>query len=129
VLEDDLAGVLAAVQEADVVVLATPVYYGDVTGQMKCFIDRSYSYLVPDYLTNPKPSRLAQKKLLFILTQGHPDESMFADIFPRYAGFLTWMGFVDCRLIRACGIGPSLRDEVPEPVLHRAEEAAGELFR
>jgi len=39
ILDNDLAAVLAEVKTADAVVLATPVYYGDVTGQLKCFID------------------------------------------------------------------------------------------
>ncbi|AJE02679.1 flavodoxin family protein [Geobacter pickeringii] len=124
VLTDDLTEVLAAVQEADAVVLASPVYYGDVTAQLKGFIDRCYSYLKPDYLTNPQPSRLSPKKLVFVQTQGNPDESLFADIFPRYDGFLKWMGFTDSRLIRACGVGPVTVDAVPEQVLKQAEDAA-----
>src|SRR5512138_2671175 len=63
VLQDDLTQVLAAVQEADLLVLASPVYYGEVTAQLKGYIDRSYSFLKPDYLTNPQPSRLKLKKL------------------------------------------------------------------
>lgn len=127
VLRDDLTEVLNAVQAADVVLLASPVYYGDVTAQLKGFIDRSYSYLKPDYLSNPQPSRLASKKLAFVLTQGHPDTALFADIFPRYEMFLKWMGFVECRLIRACGIGPSTVDEVSDAVLREAEAAARAL--
>ena len=128
VLDDDLAPVLAAVKEADLVLLASPVYYGDVTAQLKGFIDRSYSYLKPDYITNPQPSRLEPKKLIFVLTQGHPDQALFADIFPRYDTFLRWMGFVETRLIRACGIGPGTVDSVPEQVLLQAEEAAREMI-
>jgi multimeric flavodoxin WrbA len=124
VLKDDLTEVLAEVQDADLLVLASPVYYGDVTAQLKGFIDRGYSYLKPDYLTNPQPSRLTPKKLLFVLTQGHPDEALFADIFPRYDGFMKWMGITESRLIRACGIGPASADEVPEQILKQAEEAA-----
>ncbi|WP_298436106.1 flavodoxin family protein [Geobacter sp.] len=127
VLQDDLTEVLSAVQEADAVVLASPVYYGDVTAQLKGFIDRCYSYLKPDYLTNPQPSRLSPKKLVFVLVQGHPDEALFADIFPRYDGFMKWMGFTDSRLIRTCGIGPASVDAVPEEVLRQAEEAARAL--
>lgn len=127
VLDDDLAPVLAAVKEADLVLLASPVYYGDVTAQLKGFIDRSYSYLKPDYITNPQPSRLEPKKLIFVLTQGHPDQALFADIFPRYDTFLRWMGFVETRLIRACGVGPGTVDSVPEQVLLQAEEVAREM--
>ena len=126
--KDDLTEVLAAVQEADALVLATPVYYGDITAQLKGFVDRTFSYLKPDYLTNPEPSRLGPKKLVFVLTQGHPDEALFADIFPRYQTFLKWMGFTDIRLIRACGIGPSTGDKVPEATLREAEDAARGLM-
>ena len=124
VLKDDLTEVLSAVQDADAVVLASPVYYGDVTAQLKGFIDRCYSYLKPDYLTNSDPSRLGPKKLIFVLTQGNPDEESFADIFPRYDGFLKWMGVTESRLIRACGIGPASVDKVPEQYLQQADVAA-----
>lgn len=124
VLNDDLSEVLTAVQEADLVVLATPVYYGDITAQLKGFIDRSFSYLKPDYLTNPQPSRLSNKKLVFVQVQGNPDEKLFADIFKRYEVFLKWTGFSDIRLIRACGFGPATVDQVPDRILLQAEEAA-----
>jgi len=127
VLEDDLTEVLSAVSEADGVVLASPVYFGDVTAQLKGFIDRSFSYLKPDYVTNPQPSRLSPKKLVFVLTQGHPDERLFGDIYPRFSGFLQWLGFADSRLVRACGIGPGMSDAVPENILKQAEETARQL--
>lgn len=124
-LHDDLTEVLQAVKEADAVVFASPVYYGDITAQLKGFMDRTFSYLLPNYLSNPQPSRLPLgKKLLFILTQGHPDEGMFADIFPRYDTFLKWGGFAESRLIRACGVGAGGSSDVPESVLREAEETA-----
>ncbi len=124
VLQDDLAGVLAAVRESDVVVLASGVYFGEITAQMKGFIDRCFSYFKPDFITNPEPSRLKPKKLVFVITQGNPDEALFADIFTRYDLFLKWLGFSDTRLIRVCGIGPATVDAAPEKVLRQAEEAA-----
>lgn len=127
VLSDDLTEVLAAVSEADLVLLATPVYYGEITSQLKGFVDRTFSYLLPDYRTSPQPSRLSPKKLVFVLTQGHPDEAMFADIFPRYETFLKWMGFGETHLIRACGVGPNSLDTVPEHILRLAEETARRL--
>lgn len=128
VLKDDLSAVLRSVKEADAVVLASPVYYGEITAQLKGFIDRTYSFLLPDYLTNPKPSRFSPKKLVFVLVQGHPDEALFADIFPRYEQFLKWMGFDEVSLIRACGIGPGTVDAAPEHALRQAEEAAKALM-
>jgi multimeric flavodoxin WrbA len=106
ILEDDLTEVLNAVRETDVLVLASPVYYWDVSGQLKCFLDRTFSYLVPDFYTNPVKSRLSPgKKLLLVLAQANPDETMFTDIFPKFDFFFKTYGFSDTHLIRACGVG------------------------
>ena len=126
-LKDDLTEVLEAVKKADVVLLATPVYYGDVPGQVKCFIDRTFSYLVPDYLTNPKSSRVPPgKKLVFIVTQGAPDGGMFAEVPKRYDAILKRvLGLAEVRLIRACGVGSGgIPKGVPEKFLRQAEETA-----
>ncbi len=128
ILNDDLREVLATVRDADAVVLASPVYYGEVTSQLKGFIDRTFSYLTPDYRTSPQPSRLAPKRLVFVLTQGRDDEAAFADIYPRYEMFLKWLGFTETRLIRAWGIGPGAGCAVVEDSLRQADEAARQLL-
>lgn len=105
VLQDDMAAVLEAVRECGILVMASPVYYGDVSAQLKMFIDRTFSFLTPDYTTAGNPSRLVPgKRLVFILAQASPDEKAFADIQPRYAQFFKWMGFEEGGLIRACGV-------------------------
>ena len=129
VLKDELAQVLDAIREADILVMATPIYYGDVSSQLKAFIDRTFSYLVPDYATNPNPSRLASgKELVFIQTQGQPDESQYADVFPRYEYFFKWYGFDNCHLIRACGVMDKGEVETREDIMNLAEETARKLL-
>jgi len=105
VLNDDLTQVLETIGETDILVMTSPVYYGDVSSQLKSFIDRTFSFLVPDYTTNPKPSRLTPgKKLLFILAQGQPDEKAFSDSYPKYSQFFNWYGFETSHLVRGCGV-------------------------
>jgi multimeric flavodoxin WrbA len=128
VLEDDLTPVLEAVRQADVVVLASPVYFWEVSAQMKAYIDRTYSYLVPDFHTAPVPSRLpAGKKLLVILTQGNPDEKLFTSIFPKFDNFYTRFGFTDRRLIRGCGLQAPGEAKNREDIMLQAEKAAREM--
>lgn len=128
VLKDDLAEVLDAIREADILLMASPVYYGDISSQLKAFIDRTFSYLTPDYTSNPNPSRLMPgKKLVFILVQGNPDINRFSDIFPRYDFFFQWYGFVDNRLIQACGIRDPGEIDAHKDILALAEKMAGEL--
>jgi multimeric flavodoxin WrbA len=129
VLRDDLSRVLADVAAADLLVLATPVYFGDVTSQLKGFIDRTFSYFTPEYRTSPTPSRLTPgKKLIFIQTQGNPDETFFADIFPKYAGFLKRNSFGEAHLIRARGL--SAPDDVlrHEAYLSQVDQVAAQVF-
>ncbi len=129
VLKDDLSEILEAVRNAEVLVMATPTYYGDVSSQLKAFIDRTYSYLTPDYQTNPTPCRLSPgKKLVFIQTQGDPDENNFTDVFPRYEAFFKWYGFDETYLVRACGVGDAGEVETHEDVLKMAEETAQKLM-
>jgi multimeric flavodoxin WrbA len=105
VLKDDLTEVLEAVRGSDILVMASPVYYGGVSAQLKGFIDRTFSFLVPDYITAEKPHRLeGDKQLVMILSQGNPDEDQFSDIYPKYSKFYGWMGFQKAELIRACGV-------------------------
>lgn len=42
-VKDDMAEILAYMKEADVYVLASPVYYYNVCAQMKTFIDRTFA--------------------------------------------------------------------------------------
>ena len=43
VLKDELTQVLNSIHQADTVVMATPIYFGQVSGQFKSFVDRTYS--------------------------------------------------------------------------------------
>ena len=104
VLEDDLKPVLEAFRESDVIVLASPVYFGDMTGQMKCFFDRTFENLVPDYAVVDHPSRLAPgKQAVIVVTQAAPD-AHFADVIPRYSAFLDWYGIETIHTLRAVDV-------------------------
>lgn len=128
VLKDDLTEVLEAVRDTDILVLASPVYFWDVSAQMKAFLDRSFSFLRPDFLTNPNRSRLTPgKKLVFILAQNNPDKNSFSNIFEKFDLFFRWFGFTDTRQIRAFGTGaPGAVQSDPE-VMELAARTAEEL--
>lgn len=128
VLNDDLAPVLESVSQADALVMASAVYYGDVSSQLKGFIDRTFSYLVPDYFKNSQPSRLQPgKKLAFVLTQGQPDETMFGDVFPRYNFFFKWYGYQEGVLVRGCGLSEQSTVTKRTQLFEQAEEIAQSL--
>ena len=104
-LEPDLQKAQEHILWAEHIVFIFPNWWATFPALFKGFIDRTFSYLKPDYLTHSIPSRLqGGKKLVFIQTQALPDETQFADVFPRYEYFFKWYGFDDIRSVRACGV-------------------------
>jgi multimeric flavodoxin WrbA len=70
--KDDMAGLYTKLNETDVILLGSPVYFGDISGQSKCFVDRMYAYL------GPAGSKLKKgKKAAAIITQGFTDETHY----------------------------------------------------
>jgi multimeric flavodoxin WrbA len=130
ILQDDLTKVLKSVKEADVLLFAAPVYFGDITAQLKGFIDRTFSFFKPDFLTNPSSSRLKlPKKLFFVITQGFPDPNVYADIFPRYSRCFNLMGIEDVVLIRGCDLNSDDPNLIPAVIIQQAEGEAVRVFK
>ncbi|MBU2623316.1 MAG: flavodoxin family protein [Pseudomonadota bacterium] len=128
-LKDDLEPVLDEIRDADVLVLATPVYFADITAQIKMFIDRTYSYYVPGFLNKPVPGRLHPgKQLVFIQTQAQPEENFFNDIYPKYEFFFQFLGFKDNHLIRAVGVNDEGDAEKQESIMKHAEDLAVQIM-
>jgi hypothetical protein len=97
---------------------------------VKCFIDRTYSYMPPGYLQGA-PSRVpAGKKLVFVITQGAPVDELFADIPKKYQDFLKRsMAFGETFLIRGIGVGAGGAVGVPDQYLQKAEEIARAIVK
>lgn len=82
VLNDDLKSVLNLMKKSEVLILSSPVYFRDVSSLMKMFIDRTFSFVKPDFMINKDPSRLLKgKKLIFIQTQALHEP---VDVFENY---------------------------------------------
>ena len=122
VVEDDLKPVYAAIRGADLLVMASPVYFGDLSAQMKCFWDRTYAWFNPDFTSRVAPG----KKSVMLLAQGAQAE-MYNDIHPRYERWLKMFGFTGNFVVRAAGVreAGAVKDQ-PEP-LEQAEKLAQEL--
>ena len=82
--KDDMAGIYRQLQNADMLVIAAPIYYHGISGQMKCCIDRFYAFLYPK-----KPEKLS--KVAMFLSSGDPD--MYDGALFSYQGdFLDYLG-------------------------------------
>ena len=71
VTNDDMQGLYPLVREADIIIYASPVYWFNLCGQIKQFIDRCYSVAIqPEH---KEPSLFATKKLGLVMAYGDDD--------------------------------------------------------
>lgn len=77
VQKDDMAEIIDKMVDSEVIVLATPVYFYSVCGQMKTFIDR----------TVPRYTEIANKKFYFIMTAADRDKTRLERTVETFRGF------------------------------------------
>lgn len=77
VQQDDMAEILDKMVNADVIVLATPVYFYSMNGQMKTFIDR----------TVPRYTEISNKDFYFIMTAADTEKSSLERTMEAFRGF------------------------------------------
>jgi multimeric flavodoxin WrbA len=75
-INDDMRKIYAELEEADVFVLGSPVYMGQMSAQAKIFTDRLFAQYHPRFSPQFKERNTA-KKLVLVFTQGNPDAAMF----------------------------------------------------
>lgn len=81
VIKDDVADILEIVGKAEVIVFATPIYYYEMSGQMKTLLDRLNPLYASDY---------AFREIYLIATAAENEDSAFDK---AYNGLQGW---VDC---------------------------------
>ena len=75
---DDATELVEKMIAADVIVMATPVYYYAMSGQMKTLIDRTFE----------KHREISDKEFYFIIAGADKDEQSFLPVVLEFRGFL-----------------------------------------
>ena len=98
VQKDDMEQIYPAYQEADVVVLASPMYYWGISGQLKCAFDRLFAVaeLTPDY-ENPK------KDCILLMAAEGDTQDNFAPVRAFYEGLTSHLGWNNLGILYAGG--------------------------
>ena len=97
-IDDDMQKLYREIRTADTIVLGSPVYMWQMTAQTKILIDRMTAFLRQDF-----SSRLENKKLILVFTQGISDRDAFKPYFEYTAGLLYYLGFDVLDTIVAAG--------------------------
>lgn len=93
--KDDMSGLLEKMVGADVIAMATPVYFYAMDGQMKTFIDRTVA----------RYQELSNKSFYFIATAADPDARALERTIEEFRGFTDCLnGAVEKGAILGAGV-------------------------
>ena len=103
VQQDDMQTIYPLLRKAEMLVIASPIYYHGLSGQIKCTIDRFYAVLYPN-----KPDTLS--KIAMFLSSG--DADMYDGAMFSYKGdFLDYLGLEGMGVFTTNGYEPSVSVE------------------
>ncbi len=120
-IDDDMQRLYPPFLEAGLVVLASPVYWWNVSAQAKLFVDRLYALNAEDH-----PERFAGKRLALVLTYGGEDPNSGAEIVEKmFAEITEYLAMQIPVTLRYCSGDRHVR-ECPEK-LAEAREAGRRL--
>ena len=125
-IKDDMQGLYKEIHAADAVVIGSPVYMGQMSGQTKTFIDRLLPLLNADFTTRLKK----HPALVFVFTQGQPDTGMFKPYMENTHQMLGFLGFNPKEIIVAGGTREKTDVDKQSDLVARARTlGAGLLLR
>jgi len=136
IIQDELTPVLDEVKEADLLILTSPIYFGDISAATKAFIERTHSFIGPvdkdenlrNDLDNYKGRVSPGKQVVFIMSQGDEEENN-ADLYPKNSKFFKWYGYDETHVIRALRVeDPGYLGKRHNKYLLQAEELARKIM-
>jgi len=140
VQNDDMPELLSLMRESEIMVLASPIYVGGVTGQLKTFLDRMtpislpFIEVVDGYSTHSKPRGSKFKGIVFISNNGFHEIYHFDDLVSHCKSIAKMMQseFLGA-LLRPHGVilemAEKLMPEKVAPVYEAARQAGKQLVK
>jgi multimeric flavodoxin WrbA len=89
VTNDDMQLLHKEIQSSDVIIIGSPVYMWQVSGQTKLFMDRLIPFIKPDFTTRLK----GKKSIFMVFTQGNPDENSFKLYFEYLENLFSFLHY------------------------------------
>ena len=97
VLKDGVGEVLEAFRDADVLVMAAPVWWLDIPVALRRFVERWHGLVDASFA-----SRLPAGKIAVLLLSQGAGEECFQDLPGRYQEMLDWLGVKAFHAVRHC---------------------------
>ena len=129
ILNDDLTSAMEELRAADGWVLAAPIYFDSVSGQMKTFFDRCHTFIMDPEEQVVKPQLNGKRRGMVIITYEDEPRDDYHHEAQKLANYLRWMGdFGEIAIIAEGQLGPSEAARGELHLLERVERQGRAVF-
>ena len=111
--KDDMDEIYPAYETADIIVLASPLYFWSFTAQLKMVIDRIFAVSEANNYQAPP------KDCIMIIAAGDDSKSNFKPMTDYYASFLSNIGWTDAGMLLVGNVN-EIGDIAGKPALEKA---------
>ncbi len=129
IVTDELTPVLAKLWKADGWILAAPIYYDGVSGQLKMFFDRCRTFTRDPVSHELDPQLEGVRRAVIVVTYADSQREDYRRAAEVLAGYLAWMGdFGDVEKLVKGDLGPADAARRRRDLIERAELLGGAVF-
>lgn len=128
-VNDQLTPILAELRQAAGWVLASPIYYDSVSGQMKTFFDRCRTFTRDPETQELSPQLKGRRKgVVIVCYEDRPRNDYYHEA-EKLASYLAWMGdFGKVEIVSEGNLGPRDAAAGRPDLLARAEQLGKGVF-
>ncbi|MFX1346681.1 MAG: flavodoxin family protein [Promethearchaeota archaeon] len=99
-LKDDMQQLFETIKQSDAVIIGSPIYFGQMSAQLKIFIDRHFSQIGAGF-----KSKIGKKDLVLVFTHGNPNIDLFKKYIDKTSRLFNLLGYN----VKDLMIAPGLR--------------------
>lgn len=124
-IQDDMQSLYDEIIQADAIVLGTPIYMWQMTGQTKIFLDRFYALINSDLA----PKHDGKKEMVFVVAQGAGEANAFKSYIEHTVNMFNYGKLHVSDIVIAAGMGAKGDVKQHHDVITQAKTAGKELVQ
>ena len=99
-LKDDMPQLFEEIIQSDAVIVGSPIYFGQMSAQLKIFVDRHFSQIGAGF-----KSKIGKKDTVLVFTHGNPNIDLFKKYIDNTSRLFSLLGYN----VKDLMIAPGLR--------------------
>jgi len=130
ILNDDLAPVMEELRGAEGWILASPIYFDSISGQLKTFFDRCHTFIIDPKTQDLKPQLDGKRTGMVVLAYEDNPRKEYHYEGEKLANYLRWMGdFKEIEIISEANMSQRNSAKNNPDMLAKIERRSEALFR